>query len=261
MGIIFILRPLYGVQSGVWLMGLEEFFAISQNDIVALLLVYALIAVVLGTALVVQKRTGDRYDIRKIIHIGIGNFVFIWWMFEHQWVMEAFFAIPFAIILFLAMLKDNAIAKSSLGDISKNKGHKQGLFLYVVSIAILIALCFTDHWSAASIGIIAMTWGDGFGSIVGKRYGRHKTINGKSMEGTLAVLLVTAVMSMVLMAFLGYMPLPEGSGIRLEAIIPIWACCLVAGGTVAVTETLSPGSMDNIVNSMAVTGVMILLGL
>ena len=242
-------------------MGLDDIFGDYSNDVLALVLVYILIAVVLVVAMTVQKKYGDKYDVRKIIHIGIGNFVFLWWMFEHAWVMEVFFAIPFAIILFFAMLKDNAIAKSSLGDISQNMGHKQGLFLYVVSIVILVALCFNDHWSAASIGIVAMTWGDGFGSIIGKRFGKHKTINGKSMEGTLGVLCATAIVSIILMVFLGYMPLPEATGIHLEAIIPIWSCCLIAGGVVAITETFSPGWMDNIVNCMAVTGVMILLGL
>ena len=242
-------------------MDVGEFFQISTNDIVALVLVYILIAIVLAVALLIQKKTGDKYDIRKIIHIGIGNFVFLWWMFEHAWVMEVFFAVPFAIILFLAMLKDNKVANSTLGDISKNKGHKQGLFLYVVSIVILIALCFDAHWSAASIGIVAMTWGDGFGSIIGKKYGKHRSVNGKSIEGTLAVLLVTAAVSMVLMVFLGFMPLPEGSGIILTASIPTWACCILAGCVVAVTETFSPGWIDNIVNCMVVTGAMILLGL
>ena len=242
-------------------MDLGEYFQISTNDIVALILVYVLIAVVLAVAFLVQKKSGDKYDIRKIIHIGIGNFVFLWWMFEHAWVMEVFFAIPFAIILFLAMLKDNKVANSALGDISKNKGHKQGLFLYVVSIVILIALCFDAHWSAASIGIVAMTWGDGFGSIIGKKYGKHKSVNGKSIEGTLGVLLVTALVSIILMVFLGYMPLPEGTGIVLTAVIPTWACCIVAGCVVAVTETFTPGWIDNIVNCMVVTGVMILLGL
>jgi len=242
-------------------MGLGDVFQITGGDIVALVLVYVLIAVVLAMALLIQKKTGDRFDIRKIIHIGIGNFVFIWWMFENAWVMEVFFAVPFAIILFLAMLKDNAIAKSTLGDISQNKGHKQGLFLYVVSIVILVALCFNEHWTAASIGIVAMTWGDGFGSIVGKKYGKHKTVNGKSLEGTLAVLCVTAVVSMVLILFLGAVPLPDPTGIKLAASIPMWACCVVAGAVVSLTETFSPGWMDNIVNCLAVTGVMIILGL
>ena len=242
-------------------MGLGDIFQISTNDIVALVLVYILIIVVLAVALLVRKGFADRFDIRKIIHIGIGNFVFIWWMFEHAWVMEAFFAIPFAIILFAAMLKDNAIARSSLGEISKDMGHRQGLFLYVVSIVILVALCFNDHWTAASIGIVAMTWGDGCGSIIGKRFGKHKSFNGKSVEGTLAVFAATAIVSMILVVFLGYMPLPDPTGISLVASIPMWACCIVAGCVVAVTETFSPGWIDNIVNCLAVTGVMILLGL
>jgi len=241
-------------------MDLGSFFEISDNDILALVLVYALIIVVLAITLIIQKKT-DKVDIRKVIHIGIGNFVFIWWMFEHAWVMEAFFAIPFAIILFAAMLKDNIVSNSALGDITQNKGHKQGLFLYVVSIIVLVALCFQEHWTAASIGIVAMTWGDGFGSIIGKKYGKHKSFNGKSIEGTIAVFAATAIISLILVAFLGCMPLPAGTGIVLEAIIPTWICCIIAGIVVAITETFSPGWVDNIVNCFAVTGVMILLGL
>ena len=241
-------------------MDLGSFFEISNNDILALVLVYALSIAVLSIAMFIQKKS-DKVDIRKVIHIGIGNFVFIWWLFEHAWVMEAFFAIPFAIILFIAMLKDNIISNSSLGDITNNKGHKQGLFLYVVSIVVLVALCFNEHWTAASIGIVAMTWGDGFGSIVGKKYGKHKSFNGKSVEGTIAVFAVTAIVSMILVAFLGIVPLPANTGIVLEAIIPMWACCIIAGAVVAVTETFSPGWIDNIVNCFAVTLVMILLGL
>ncbi len=241
-------------------MGLESFFEISNNDIIALIMVYVLIAIVLVVAFTVQKRT-DRVDVRKIIHIGIGNFVFIWWMFEHAWVMEAFFAIPFALLLFVAMLKDNKISNSALGDITNNKGHKQGLFLYVVSIVVLVALCFNDHWTAASMGIVAMTWGDGCGSIIGKKYGKHKSFNGKSVEGTLAVFAATVIVSLILVTMLGMVSLPAGTGIVLDAIIPVWACCIVAGAVVAFTETFSPGWVDNIVNCMAVTGVMILLGL
>jgi len=242
-------------------MGSEELFRFTSGDLTALVLVYVLIFIVLAAALAVQKKYEDRYDIRKIIHIGIGNFVFIWWMFDDAWVMEAFFAVPFAIILFVAMLKDNAIANSALGDISKNKGHKQGLFLYVVSIVILVALCFNEHWTAASIGIVAMTWGDGFGSIIGRRFGKHPTFNGKSLEGTLGVFAATVMVSMILVVFLGCVTLPDPTGIRLVASVPIWACCIAAGATVAVTETFSPGQIDNIVNCLAVTGVMILLGL
>ena len=241
-------------------MDLGSFFEISNKDILALVLVYVLIIVVLAIALIIQKKT-DKVDIRKVIHIGIGNFVFIWWMFEHAWVMEAFFAIPFAIILFAAMLKDNVVSNSALGDITQNKGHKQGLFLYVVSIVVLVALCFQEHWTAASIGIVAMTWGDGFGSIIGKKYGKHKSFNGKSIEGTIAVFAATAIVSLILVAFLGFMPLPAGTGIVLEAIIPTWLCCIIAGVVVAITETFSPGWVDNIVNCFGVTGVMILLGL
>ena len=152
----------------------------TTNDIIGLVLVYALIVLALVLSVVVEKRFPN-IDSRKVVHIGVGNFVFVWWMFTQAWVMLAFFAIPFALILFIAMFRGNVISESRLGELSR-KGHNTGLFLYAVTIAILVSFFFrdgfiaqifsqapgTEHWLAASIAIMAMTYGDGFGSVVGR---------------------------------------------------------------------------------------------
>ena len=177
----------------------------TTNDIIGLVLVYALIVLALVLSVVVEKRFPN-IDSRKVVHIGVGNFVFVWWMFTQAWVMLAFFAIPFALILFIAMFRGNVISESRLGELSR-KGHNTGLFLYAVTIAILVSFFFrdgfiaqifsqapgTEHWLAASIAIMAMTYGDGFGSVVGRRIGKHKIIHGKSLEGSVAVFCATTV--------------------------------------------------------------------
>ena len=224
------------------------------------MLVYAIIAVSLATALILEKR-GSKADTRKIVHIGVGFFVFVWWVFSENWIMLVFFTVPFAIILFIAMLKDNAISNSKIGDIANNKGHKTGLFLYAVSITILVAF-FWDHWTAATIGVVAMTWGDGIGSVVGKRFGRHKTFNGKSLEGSLGVFAATAVMTAVVLLFYGFLITsgyyPAGDA---TAVVPFWAVSLIAGLLATVLEAVCPGQYDNIVMPIVVALAMVLLGL
>ena len=175
--------------------------------------------------------------------------------------MMAFFTVPFAIVLFAAMFRGNAVSESRLGDIANNRGHRTGLFLYVVSLNILVAL-FWDHWTAATIGVVAMTFGDGFGSIVGRRYGRHKTINGKSLEGSVGVFLATAVMTAFVMAFYGWLTAsgfyPGGDSV---AVLPIWAVAVVAGVLASLLEAVCPGQYDNIVIPLVVATAMTALGL
>ena len=229
------------------------------QDYVALFLVYLIIAASLGLSMYLERK-GSAADTRKVVHIGVGNFVFVWWMFTEGWIMLAFFTVPFAIILFLAMLKDNVVSRSKLGELS-NKGHKTGLFFYAITITILVVLC-PDHWTAASIGIVAMTYGDGFGSIIGKRFGKHKTFNGKSLEGSLGVFAFTAAMSAAVILFYGLLAssgwYPAGA---YDAMVPAWAACLAAGALASVIEAVSKGFFDNLAVPLLVTLAMVLLGM
>lgn len=242
-------------------MGLE----IATVDIVALILVYVYIGAVLGLSLYAEKHWPN-IDNRKIVHIGIGNFVFIWWMFINQWVMLVFFTVPFAVILFIAMFKNNFISNSKLGELTR-KGHVTGLFLYVVSINILVIFFFKDHWVAASIAIIAMTWGDGFGSIIGRRWGKHKIIHGKSLEGSLGVLGATFIIGMI--TYVVFMAIGQadlvlwGSPIILDTslIIPWPLAILAASVLTAVLEAICNGDYDNFVNPLAVGALLWLLGM
>ena len=91
---------------------------LTTNDIIGLVLVYGLIIAALIASLIVEKKLPN-IDSRKVVHIGVGNFVFVWWIFTESWVMLAFFTIPFAVILFLAMFRGNAISESKLGELTR----------------------------------------------------------------------------------------------------------------------------------------------
>lgn len=238
---------------------LESGEHLNTLDVAGLIIVYAIIAVSLVTALVMEKR-GSQRDVRKVVHIGVGFFVFIWWVFSENWIMFVFFALPFAAVLFVAMFRDNAISNSKLGDIANNKGHKTGLFLYVITIAIFIVF-FWDHWTAATVGIVAMTFGDGFGSVIGKSFGKHKTINGKSLEGSLGVFATTAVMAAVIIVLYGWL---FDAGYFLNGatspVAPFWVAAIVAGLVATILEAVCPGQYDNIVTPIIVALSMVLLG-
>ena len=233
----------------------------NSQDILALVVVYGIIIVSLALSIIAEKRQW-KFDYRKIVHIGVGNFIFVWWAFSEAWIMEAFFAIPFTIILFLAMFPNNPIGRSKLGEITRAQGNRTGLFLYAISIGILVFFCFGEHWLAASIAVVAMTYGDGFGSIVGKKFGKHKTIHGKSLEGSFAVFGVTALVSMIVWWFYSFLVGNNFlTGVNVVAIMNPELVCLIAGLVAAVVETLAPGDIDNLANPLLVAATVILLGL
>lgn len=249
---------------------------LTTNDIIGLVLVYGLIIAALIASLIVEKKLPN-IDSRKVVHIGVGNFVFVWWIFTESWVMLAFFTIPFAVILFLAMFRGNAISESKLGELTR-KGHNTGLFLYAITITVLVLFFFRDgllsvilndghkeHWLAASIAIMAMTYGDGFGSVVGRRIGKHKIIHGKSLEGSIGVFCATTIMACVMFALFSAINGITINGITYcfdtTGIIPWFVIAPLAGLLSAILEALCNGDYDNFVNPIIIGLALVALGL
>jgi len=226
-------------------------------DVAALILVYALIAVTILICTLRIRKNSDA-DIRKPIHILIGNFVFVWWLFSAGWIMLAFFVVPFGMLVMWMMIRKGgpaAIGKAT------SEGSNTGLLFYVISIGILVALFF-DHFVAASVGIAAMTYGDSMGSVIGKRFGKHKTFNQKSLEGSLAVFVFTAISAFVVILF--YMFIIDNgyySNSTADAIIPVWAVCILSGAVASVLEALSPGYLDNLIIPTVISVMLCMLGM
>jgi phytol kinase len=73
-----------------------------------------------------------------------------------------------------------------------------GTFFYAVSIGVLTAAFWQTAPYYAVIGILVMTWGDGFAALVGQRWGQHPYKLGgiqKSWEGSLTMFGVSYVVS------------------------------------------------------------------
>lgn len=224
---------------------------------IGVILVYALICVTLVVCYILRKKNPDA-NIRKVIHFGIGNFIFIWWIFKDWWVMDVFFTVPFFLGLLYITLRDDG---SSLVGSAVTQGNKTGLLFYVLSIMIVVTIFF-EHFVAGSIGIAAMVYGDCAGSLIGKRYGKHKIFRSKSLEGTFAVFAVTAIMTGVVLLF--YTFLISGGYYSIstaDAIIPIWSICLLTGAVTALLEAVSPGEVDNVIISVGITLMLCALGM
>ncbi len=236
-----------------------------QADLIGLLLVYLYV----GSVVLIAIRSTyliDRGWNRKFIHIMTGNIVFFWWIFQDKFVMAFLAAAPFIPILMYSSLKGGSIKekseprslRSALADASLN-GHRFGLVYYAISWTLLAFLLF-DHRLIASIAIVSMAYGDGMGGLIGKRFGKRRLLGKKTLEGSSAVLVFTALAILMVIAFygllssLGWFPVHD---------VPLTMALIIAfltGIYVSFVELITPGEFDNLIIPLSVGMILLLAG-
>lgn len=170
--------------------------------------------------------------VRKTVHIGTGNIILLaWWLQIPAWmavVASIFFSGLALLSYYLPILPGiNSVGRKSFGT-----------FFYAVSIGLLVAWFWPLHLpQLAVLGILIMTWGDGFAALVGKRWGRHRYTlwgEGKSWEGSAAMLLVSWLVGVLVLSSLGL-------GLGLTGAI---ALCIALAATAL--ESVSKLGIDNL---------------
>lgn len=210
------------------------------NDAAGILFVYGYV----GFLIVLSEKILAKYPTisRKILHIMVGNIVFILPVFQTREAMVFGAAAPFIAFTFLISPSSPIKSKSRVSQ----AGHGFGLVYYAISWTVLAYLFFEHLWVVGA-GILAMSYGDGFASIIGVRFGRRSFQifrDRKSLEGSLAMFLTT--MPMLLVNALFY-SLP----ITLRLLTAFFLICLVA----TITEMLTPRGLDNLTVPMIVSAL------
>jgi len=225
----------------------------TEGDLTGLAAVYGYVAAVVALSWALSKRIKSA---RKLVHVLTGGIVFFWWMFDSAWVMAGLAALPFIPLLLLATPKSPVkfLRDSPLGARS-SEGHAYGLVMYAVSWTVIAYLLFEDLF-AASVAIAAMSFGDGMGEVIGRRFGRHRYAHHRSVEGSAAVFAATLVSVLVLNWFyftlIGY---PMESQPVLILLFAVAISLLVT-----VIEAMTPGSVDNLVIPLIMAGYLHVIG-
>lgn len=134
-----------------------------MNNILGLVISLVYIGFVLLVATLVAKKEGSNSEVsRKIVHILVGNWVFITPFFDNVW---ALLLVPFSFIIINSLsLKYNLISAMERDDDSL------GTVYYAISLFVLSALSFTLKWpELLFIGGLIMAYGDGFAAISGQK--------------------------------------------------------------------------------------------
>jgi phytol kinase len=225
----------------------------TEGDLLGLIGVYGYVAFVTVLSYLFKGRMSNP---RKLLHIMTGGIVFFWWLFDSKEIMAGLAALPFVILLLLATPKSpvSALRNSPLGARS-SEGHPYGLVWYAVSWTIIAYFLFDDLF-AASIAIAAMSFGDGMGELIGRRYGKMEYLPHRTIEGSLAVFFATLASIVVIGVFyfdlIGYVATAPP-----DMLIPFAAA---VAGFVACLEAIAPGEIDNLVIPLVLAGCLHMLG-
>lgn len=156
-----------------------------QGDIIGLIASYVYAFGLLIAATLVQKWRGYPQEFtRKIVHVGAGMWIFGLLALFNNWYWGVLPILTFIVFNFVSY-KFKLIKAMDLSDSSP------GTVYFVVSISVLLIAFWSrgQFWIAAA-GIMAMTWGDAFAAILGRKFGRHPYFIGKhrrTFEGSAAM--------------------------------------------------------------------------
>lgn len=163
-----------------------------MENIYGLIISIIYILIVLGIGTFLAKYQGGESELsRKIIHILVGNWVFITPVFTELW---ALVLVPFTFIIVNSLsLKYNFISAMEREDDSL------GTVYYALSLFILSALGFLLDWkSLPFIGVLTMAYGDGLAAIIGQKWGKAKPFpfaGDKSLLGTIIVAVTSFIVT------------------------------------------------------------------
>lgn len=156
-----------------------------QGDVIGLIITYAYSFGLLIITTLIQKWRGYPQEFtRKIVHVGAGMWVFGLYALFTNWYWGVFPIATFIVFNYISY-KFKLVKAMDLSDSSP------GTVYFVVAITVLLSAFWPrgQFWIAAA-GIMAMTWGDAFAAIIGRKFGRRPYFIGKhrrTYEGSLAM--------------------------------------------------------------------------
>ena len=214
-----------------------------MNNWLGLLISYLYIFAIIGTAEALRRWRNYSSDFtRKFIHIGVGTLIWLVpFLFDSPWPF-VFASFTFVIINLLDwqygfISSMTSTDRSNLGTV------------YFPIAAAAAALILWDNPPLMVAALMPLTWGDGFASVIGRAYGRHRyTVFGhtRSLEGSLTFFVMGGFFTWLALWMMKGTPdlLPA------EALLPVFVIMLAT----TLIEAVSIWGIDNLtITAVAIT--------
>lgn len=217
-----------------------------RGDVSGLILSYLYAGSLLVLSeLLVRKFGWKQFVTRKLVHIGAGMWIWGILYFFDTWYMGI---IPFATFIVLNYI----IYKFKILEGVDEEDSSPGTVYFAFSITVLLLLFWrtggvSDRVFIAAAAVMAMTWGDGLASLIGKTWGRHSYTffeHTRTIEGSAAMFLASFTGVYLTLTLLpGSVLSPNSLPMDPSYILPA-AIASALVGTAA--EAVSPAGTDNV---------------
>lgn len=196
-------------------------------NVLGLILSFVLIFIIIGIATVFQKNgvLGDE-GARKFIHIGVSNWWILAMLFFDNIIWASIAPVVFILLNYVSFKMNliKAMERSGKGTL--------GTVYFPISLLILVIVTFLiEQPFIGAIGILILGYGDGLAAVIGKKYGKHKLMFGKSVEGTITMFVTSLIVSFSLLVI--FTP----RYVWLAVLIALFA---------TVVEVVTPKGLDNL---------------
>ncbi|MGQ4913427.1 MAG: diacylglycerol/polyprenol kinase family protein [Candidatus Asgardarchaeia archaeon] len=226
---------------------------ITMWDLTLMGIAYLYVVIIISIGELLRKKLNYSISFtRKLIHLFAGFSAYIIPFQDNPW-SATIVAITFVILLYFSSPNSPIKVLSRWFETMADRedewsaGHIMGPVYYSISITVLVAL-FTfilpvEYSFTAAAGLTAMYLGDGLGTTIGLRYGKHKyrapTGGTRSLEGSLAVFVGSFVGAMIAIVVFGIF------GFNVVTINDAIVLSLIAAIVATIVEAISPSLYDN----------------
>ncbi len=218
-----------------------------SKDIIGLILSFAFVFFIIFIVTLIQKlfKLSNEFS-RKIIHIAVGNWIFIALFYFEDWYIAIIGPIAFILINFLSY-------RFTVFKAMELEEKNPGTIYYPISLAICTLLTYLQKpmLILPFLGIMAMTWGDGMAAVVGKKFPIKQIKPGKSIGGSATFFLFTLLASVIYLFI-------EAANLSTATIILFSVATAFIG---VLIELFSPKNLDNLTVPIILGVIGFLVGL
>lgn len=206
--------------------------------ILSILVVFLYIAVV---TLIEKKLHLSQEATRKLIHIGVGHWIFLAFM----WIDNKLIAcVPLVLFIVLNYL---SLKTKLFAAMETDERKSYGTVYYPIALLLLTLIFYDIDRVSLAVGVMALAWGDGMAAVIGRKYGkiRYRVFsNTRSIEGSFAMLIFSFLVITILLTTLGNYDLFVAAR---EAVILAFAA--------AILELITDRDFDNLTIPLGVAAL------
>ncbi|MBD3287298.1 hypothetical protein GF337_00705 [candidate division KSB1 bacterium] len=216
-----------------------------DTNILGILLSYVFVFSTILIATLIQKsfKLSSEFS-RKIIHIVVGNWVFLALYYFNDWRYAIVGPVSFIVINYISY-------RYTIFKAMELDEDNPGTVYYSASLTVLTLLTFLkpNFYLLPFLGMMAMTWGDGFAAIIGKKMPLKLLRKGRSLGGSSAFV-IFSFFACTLYLYIQKFPANDGAILLLAAAFSL---------TGALIELFSPHKLDNLTVpvSLGILGIFV----